>query len=106
MKTAKEERDNEEKCKRFMLMNYNCDPDNGVIRKVRDPYEGIKTSIKDHEGNDRIQLFVEGNQYLFYTHRIAWLLNYGYFPEDFIYHENGNKSDHRLDNLRIELIVD
>ncbi len=36
-----------------------------------------------------------------YAHRIIWFLYYGFFPEKIIDHINRNKSDNRIENLRL-----
>jgi hypothetical protein len=40
-----------------------------------------------------------GQNYL--AHRVAWGLHYGYWPTDLIDHINHNKSDNRIENLRV-----
>ena len=41
---------------------------------------------------------VDGKSYL--LHRVIWLWNYGYFPENDIDHINRDKEDNRIENLR------
>lgn len=38
---------------------------------------------------------------IYYAHRLAWLYVYGEFPSDFIDHINMDRSDNRIENLRI-----
>lgn len=45
------------------------------------------------------QIHVGVNHKLYLAHRIIWMIEYGYFPEE-IDHINGDGSDNRLDNLR------
>ena len=40
-----------------------------------------------------------GTNYL--AHRIAWLIHYGEFPQDEIDHINRNRTDNRIENLRV-----
>lgn len=37
----------------------------------------------------------------FLAHRIAWMYVYGNMPSNYIDHINGNKSDNRIENLRV-----
>lgn len=41
----------------------------------------------------------DGTQY--YVHRLVWLLSYGEWPSEYIDHINRDKSDNKLENLRI-----
>lgn len=48
-------------------------------------------------GHGYIKINVLGHKT--YAHRLAWLMVYGYMPEQ-LDHRNGNRSDNRLSNLR------
>jgi len=49
-------------------------------------------------GEGYLRTSVNRKRYL--THRLAWLVHYGSWPQDFIDHINGDRSDNRLVNLR------
>lgn len=44
-----------------------------------------------------IRIWIKGKQY--FSHRLAWLYVYGFFPKNFIDHINGIKDDNRICNL-------
>lgn len=50
-------------------------------------------------GNGYRRLRIDGRPY--YAHNIAWLHAFGIWPERRIDHVNGDRSDNRLDNLRL-----
>lgn len=75
------------------ILNY--DPETGVLTwknrvKVGKEVGGISHGYR--------RLGVDGVRYL--AHRIIWLWNYGYLPENEIDHINRIKDDNRLINLR------
>jgi hypothetical protein len=45
-----------------------------------------------------VQAWIDGTPYL--AHRLAWFYVHGSWPEDEIDHENRNRADNRLSNLR------
>jgi len=51
-----------------------------------------------------IRLHIKGRAYL--AHRLAWLYEYGKFPNDCIDHIDGNKKNNKMCNLRDVCIAD
>ena len=49
-------------------------------------------------GKGYIQIKIDNK--IYYAHRLAWLFVYGYFPEHGLDHEDRDKSNNRIDNLR------
>lgn len=88
------------------------DPDTGSLtwRERTDSFPAPITSIRIfnskfankpvyeevHKGYRRIRLF--GKSYK--SHRVAWAMHHGAWPEDQIDHINGERSDNRIENLR------
>ncbi len=62
-------------------------------KKIR---AGCKAGYLNSCGHLRLKLY--GKQ--FYIHRIIWLMNYGYLPENFIDHIDKDKTNNKLNNLR------
>ncbi len=80
------------------LVDYN--PETGVFtsrvaRKTLKP--GGTCGCATREGY--IKMGINGTPY--YSHRLAWFYVHGEWPEHSIDHANGNKSDNRLENLRV-----
>lgn len=81
------------------------DPLSGRIFRQRDSHKGRwkagKTSGHVSKINGYRYIVVERKQHL--AHRLAWLLHYGWMPEDGIDidHINGDRDDNRIENLRL-----
>lgn len=76
---------------KYILQHFNYD--DGKI--TRDDRKNSNGSI-DKDG----YLIIKVKSKQFKAHRIAWLLNYGYFPKSELDHINRNKLDNRIENLR------
>lgn len=80
------------------LLDY--DPETGLLTWKVNRRGSAKAGdvIKTVDGAGYIQLSVDSKRYL--AHRVIWLWNYGYFPENQVDHINRIKTDNRLCNLR------
>lgn len=73
---------------------------------------GLFFNARDKNGNGGIKGMIAGYMhhkgYVYLciknirlcAHRVAWFLEKGYWPSDFIDHLNGHRSDNRIENLR------
>jgi hypothetical protein len=81
------------------MFDYNHDT--GDLIRIRRP-PGRAASIGSVSGNlapsGYLRTGIENKSYL--NHRLIWLWNYGYLPENGLDHINRNKTDNRLVNLR------
>lgn len=79
------------------LLDY--DPETGLLtRKSRRGSAKAGDVIKSVNSTGYVRLAIDSKQYS--AHRVIWLWNYGYFPENQVDHINRVKGDNRLCNLR------
>lgn len=80
---------------------FEYDPETGnLLRKVR--YGRPCTPPKPMRTLDKrgyFQVNIKGE--VLKVHRVVWLLAYGSFPNGYLDHINGDKTDNRLSNLRV-----
>lgn len=88
------------------IIYYN--PDTGdLFWRLRNPSDRCGRYFNTRFGGKKIS-YNNGSGYLkfryngrlFYAHRIAWLLHYGYNPKHQIDHIDGDRSNNRISNLR------
>lgn len=68
-----------------------------IKRPCHNVFAGAIAGTKTQSGY--IQICVQKR--LYKAHRIAWLLHYGKWPDSILDHINGNRTDNRIDNLRV-----
>lgn len=71
------------------VSEFRYDPETGKLWR--------EAGTRDPRGYFHVQF--QGEQHL--SHRVAWFLYYGKWPDLFVDHINGNPSDNRIVNLRL-----
>ena len=89
-----------EKTKHLALEQLKYDPDTGVITWLvsrRGVSAGSVAGTQDTNGYRKIML----SRRYYGSHRIAWLLSNGEWPNGIIDHIDGNPSNNKISNLRL-----
>ena len=87
-------------CADFIRENYRYDNETGYIYRTTGRNSNEKVGyIHKATQYEIINVNINSKRYEFLTHRLAYFLYYGYFPE-FIDHINHNRLDNRIINLR------
>jgi hypothetical protein len=83
-----------------LLRYFDYNPETGkVYWKVSKGNIKAGTEVKTPHNTGYISVQVDGISYL--LHRVIWCMIYGEFPSVLIDHENLNRKDNRLKNLRL-----
>ena len=80
------------------------DPDSGLFTwtKLRSKYCNMKVGDVAGSVNQKGYIRIKFNGDELQAHRLAWLFHYGVDPGEMdIDHENGNRTDNRISNLRL-----
>lgn len=95
----------------FLRKYFAYDKDTGGIIRIpgqvnslgRPVNKGVNKPVagRDAEGYLRTWVVYGGKQHNIKAHQLAWALHYGKWPVGIIDHINRNKSDNRIENLRI-----
>jgi hypothetical protein len=85
-----------------MAATYSYDPETGMITRISSPHARAIGRVVGHsDGRGYLQIRHQGKELI--AHRVAWLLAYGEWPdpERDLDHINRDRTDNRIENLRL-----
>ncbi len=97
--------DNDETVRLWLRTKYSYDPNTGIITdRAKDVSVG---GINKKTGYLFVMLYepLINLRATAYGHRLAWFLHHGEWPERDLDHENNNRADNRIANLRLATSV-
>lgn len=85
----------------FLIKTVDYDAKTGVMRWLSPLTKSIKagTIAKSINKDGYLQIRIAGKMYV--QHRLAWMYVYGSMPDGDIDHINHDRTDNRIDNLRV-----
>ena len=91
----------------YIKENYRYDPFDGEVAKVK-TYDvrlinkvGTLVGVYNRTtGHNEIKIKFKNKEYVFLYQDICWLLYYNEFPENKIYHVDGNIMNNEIENLQ------
>ncbi len=79
---------------------FQYDPKTGILSWKKNQRKSLLGMPSGHKRKDGyLQTHFKCAHYL--THRLIWIYVYGEHPDGYLDHINGNRSDNRIENLRI-----
>jgi len=87
-----------EMCENYIKKNFTVDAEKGIVYNRL----GKEVGHVNSSGYKVLWLTIDGKNINFLYHHIVWLLHYGFWsnPNKQLDHENVNKLDNRIENLR------
>lgn len=76
-------------------------PDTGIFTWLTGSFKNKPAGCVSGTLPDGGYVIIRVNNKVYQAHRLAWLYVYGSFPDGLIDHKNRNRTDNRIENLRV-----